>query len=603
MEQQYLWVLSGLGAITLICQWLSWRIKIPAILLLLAIGILIGPTLHLFSPTDIFGDMLEPIISLAVAVILFEGGLSLNFSEIKGLGATIRNMLTIGLVITLFLTTAVSYYILNIDIYISWLIGSICTITGPTVVVPMLRSIRPNKNISNILRWEGICADPIGAILAIVVLTIIIATKDHTSPLLLALSITETLAVGIIIGISVGFFLGKAMQKQVIPDFLHNVASLCIVLLAYVISTAIKPGTGVLTVTLMGIWIANKHKGIASEILGFKESLSILLVSGLFLLISSEIDLIQTSSILLKAVFLIAFLQFIIRPIAIACSTIGCNLSFKERLFLSWLAPRGIVSASIAALFTNQLYVNNIQNSNLLLNITILIIIGTVVFQGITSIPLARLLGICDPEPNGILIIGSNKVAREIGKALQEHNINILLTSVSWDDHKKARMDGLPTYYGNPVSEHADRHLDLIGLGKTFGLSYLEDLNALAALRYEKEFGARAIYGLHGQSETTTSLKKQQKAAKKYHGQALFDAKLSLDVFEHKLNNGSMIKSTLLSDSFTFEQYLAQNSDSTIPLFAITPKGGLQIFTKHNTPKPDSSWSVISLVPPDNTNH
>ncbi|HAG62260.1 MAG: sodium:proton antiporter [Legionellales bacterium] len=601
MTISFLWIITGLGVITLISQWGAWWVKIPPILFLLIIGILVGPILGWFSPQVVFGHLLEPIISLSVAVILFEGSLTLSFKQIQGLESVIRNLVTLGIAATCILTSLVCHYLLHINWNIALLLGAICTISGPTVVMPMLRTISPNQKITNILRWESIAADPIGALLAIIVLTGIITLSQHGSTGFFIFSILETLIVGVGLGVLFGYLLGKALQLQWIPDFLHNVATLCIVLFAYTFASSLRESSGLLTVTLMGLWIANRHEIIAGELLGFKESLSILLISGLFILIAAQMHLKQTLSLIPAACILLITLQFIIRPISVFLCTWRSMLTIRERLFLAWVSPKGIVSASVAALFVIQLNDNQIDQANILLPLILLIIIGMVIFEGVTALPLARWLNICQPEPKGILIIGANPVAQAIGKALQDEGIQVMLTAFEWHHSHSARMAGLPIYYGNPISEHADRHLDLVGLGKLFSLSSYPDLNALASLRYAKEFGQREVYAMHIAAESEDNFQDKYLAAKRHHGQALFDKDLTIDAFTEQLKHGSKIRSTTLTDNFTFQDYQAQHDKKAIPLFAISPKGRLHIFTENTQPSPSTGWNVVSLIAPSPT--
>ncbi len=599
MSIPLLWVIAGIATITLLVQWLAWWIKTPAILFLLLIGLLIGPVFGWFSPNEVFGNLLNPMISLSVAVILFEGSLTLNVQHIRGLEGVIRNLLTLGIAITWLLTAVFCHYLIGLTWAIALLLGAICTITGPTVVLPMLRTISPNQQLTNILRWESIGADPIGALLAIIVLAGTLTFQRHEPGLLFLLSSLETLVIGIGVGIVFGYFLGKALQLQWIPDFLHNVATLCIVLFAYALASSLKESAGLLSVTLMGLWLANRHEQIASDLLGFKESLSILLISGLFLLIAAQMNLSQTIQLILPACVILLTLQFIIRPISIACCTFKSELSFKEKLFLAWLAPKGIVSASVAALFVIQLENSQVAQASILLQLVLLIIIGTVLFQGVTALPLARKLGVCDPEPNGILIIGANPVAQSIGKALQDQGIRVLLTAFEWHHSHTARMSGLPIYYGNPISDHADRHLDLIGLGKLFSLSHYNDLNALAAVRYTKEFGKRDVYAMPVSDHHADSMSDKHDVAKRHHGRTLFTKDITLDSFQHTLNQGGAIRSTTLSDNFTLDDYNAQYGEQALLLFAINPKGRLHIYTSEQSPKPANGWTLISLIKSD----
>lgn len=283
-EQQILLAFGGIGVAALGCQWLAWRLKLPAILFLLLSGILAGPILGWLDPQEMFGPLLMPLVSLAVALILFEGSLTLHLSEWKEIGSVVHRLVTVGALSTWAVITLATHWLLGFDWMLALLFGTLTLVTGPTVIVPMLRVVRPKASIANILRWEGIVIDPIGALLAVVVYSFIIASASGDGLSHSLLTFGGVILCGSLFGIAGGWVLGQIMRRQWLPEYLHNLATLAGVLGIFIASNQVMHESGLLAVTLMGMWMANMKGVDVRHILHFKENLSVLLISGLFIL-------------------------------------------------------------------------------------------------------------------------------------------------------------------------------------------------------------------------------------------------------------------------------------------------------------------------------
>jgi len=337
-------------------------------------------------------------------------------------------------------------------------------------------------------------------------------------------------------------------------------------------------------------------KGVpVDEILDFKESLSVLLISVLFIVLAARIEFSQFKELGMPAVWVLLTMQFLARPLKVHISTIGSALTWPERHLLAWIAPRGIVAAAISAVFALRLEQSGaVEKAHLLVPLTFMVIIWTVVFQSATSGTIARILGVAEPEPKGFLIIGANSVARTIAKAVVENGYRVLLADSSWDNISKARMEGLATYYGNPISEHADRNLDLVGIGRMLALSPLPNLNALANLRYRGEFGRDSIYTVLGQLEKDSSEKHVTAADLK--GYTLFGGDVTYSKLAGLIAQGAEVRGTNITENFTMEEYKQKYSDNSVPLFAIDPKQRIEFFVKDGKMKPSAGWTAVSLV-------
>lgn len=597
MQDSILFSLAGIGMLCIACQWIAWWARLPAILFLLLCGILFGPISGLLYPDQLFGDLLFPVVSLSVAVILFEGSLTLKIEEIKELKWVVRNLITIGALITWGITAAATHYLIGFEIELAFLFGAVVIVTGPTVIIPMLRSIRPNANIASILRWEGIVIDPLGALLAVLVFDFIISTQGENAVSNMLLGFGKIVIVGSTIGAVVALVLGIVLRRHLVPEYLRNVLSLTLVFGVYAVSDSVVHESGLLAVTIMGMTLTNMKDTDIDDILDFKETLSVLLISGLFIVLAARIEIEQLIAIGWPALGVLAVVMLIARPISVFVSTIGSDLSFNEKVLIAWIGPRGIVAAAVAALFALRLENANYPEASLFVPLTFLIIIGTVLIQSITAKYLAHWLGVREPPPTGLLIIGAGNVAREIGKELQDNGFKVILTDSTWENTKAARMEGLETYYGNPISEHADRNLDLVGIGRMLGLSGRSNLDALANLRFKSEFGSKNIYELLTVREQIISDK--HKISTRHRGNQLFGEEINYGTLASLLRHGGKVNNTKLSEEFNYENYLQEYENRCVPLFAIDLKNYLHIFTVKNTPAPEAGWTIISLIAPE----
>ncbi|NQD91536.1 sodium:proton antiporter, partial [Pseudomonas sp. CrR25] len=554
-EQQILFAFAAIGTAALTCQWLAWRLRLPAILFLLISGILAGPILGWLDPQELFGPLLFPMVSMAVALILFEGSLTLHLSEWREIGSVVRRMVTLGALATWAVIAAATHYLLDFSWDMALLFGTLTLVTGPTVIVPMLRVVRPKASVANILRWEGIVIDPIGALLAVVVFSFIIASGEGEGWSQSLGTFAGVILCGCLFGAVGGWTLGQVLRRQWLPDYLHNLAVLATVLGAFIASNEVMHESGLLAVTLMGMWLANMKGVDVRHILHFKENLSVLLISGLFILLAARLDLGALLALGPAVLLLLAVIQFVARPLNVALSTFGSSLNWRERALLAWIAPRGIVAAAVSAIFAIRLSEAGHAGAELLVPLTFAVIIGTVVLQSATARPLASLLRVAEPAPSGFLIVGANPVARTLGKALQQLGSRVLLTDSSWENIRAARMDNLPTYFGNPASQHAEAHLDLVGIGHLLALSPAGELNTLASMRFRHEFGHRRLFSLASGQESRRTDK--HRASDEHRGRPLGSQALTYPHAASRLAQGAELYSTTLTDGFAWSDYQA----------------------------------------------
>ncbi|MEO8817504.1 MAG: sodium:proton antiporter [Paralcaligenes sp.] len=593
MGEHNVLVLATIGVAAMMCQWVAWRLRLPAILFLLLTGLAAGPMMGWLNPDAVFGDLLFPFISMSVAVVLFEGSLTLQLHEIRGLEKVVRRLVSTGMLITWLVTTVAAHWLMDFPWELAFLFGAITVVTGPTVIAPLLRTVRPVAAVANTLRWEGIIIDPVGALLAVLAYELISSLKYSTGLPHALLIFGQTILTGLAMGIAAGFIISEILRRNWLADFLINVTVLAFMLAVFAVSNELQHESGLLTVTIMGIWMAN-HKDVqTAEILEFKETLSLMLVSVLFIILAARVDSASLLALGWKGFAVLAVMLFVARPLKVIFSAWGSNLSWRERGLLAWIAPRGIVAAAVSALFSLRLEDSGLAHVDQLLPLTFLVIVGTVVLQSLTARPLAVALKVAEPEPVGFLIVGANPLARAIGSVLHKANIPVRLCDTDWDSVVKARMEGLPTYYGSPVSEHARRNLDMAGLGRVLALGVGDHFNELVTTRYRDELGRSKVYSLPAAHDDEGT--NEHRAAAMRTGRKLFTPDLGYWKLSAILAQGGAIHGTTLSEAFNYAQYTNSHKGLAIPLFAINPKGYAEPCTPDNELIPGPGWTVLSL--------
>jgi Trk K+ transport system NAD-binding subunit len=457
----------------------------------------------------------------------------------------------------------------------------------------MLRTVRPTAAVSNILRWEGIVVDPIGASLAVLVYEFIISGGGQQAMGHTLLIFGQIVMVGLVIGLCLGYVFGLLLRHHWLPEFLQNVATLSLVFGAFALANNLQPESGLVAVTVMGMLLANMKDVDIQDILDFKESLSVLLISLLFILLAARLDLGTLRELGWSTLLVFLAIQFLARPLNVMVSALGSKLTWPERHLLAWIAPRGIVAAAIAALFAIQLENNGFTDAGLLVPLTFSVIIGTVLLQSFTARPLAQWLGVAEPEPKGFLFIGANIVARAMAKALVQNGLRVLVADPSRSDISAAKMDGIATYLGNPISEHADRHLDLVGIGGMLAITPHESMNVAAVLHYRMELGRNNVFMV--QTKQADKTPERMSLPAQVRESIIFENKVTYAYLASLLQKGGEIRTTKLTEKFSFDQFIEKQGEQALLLFAIDTKERFHIFADKPQAKPDAGWSVLYL--------
>ncbi len=592
--------LASVLALGIAAQWVAWRLKLPAIVLLLLFGVLLGKVANTHSTEG--QEMFFAMVSLAVGIILFEGGLTLNFREIKETRGVVFGLVSVGLVITWLLTSFFAYKVGGFSQEMSYLLGAMLTVSGPTVVLPLLRHVQPVRRIGSLAKWEGIVNDPIGAVLAALVFELVLHGQADESIAGHSLVVMgRTLFYALVLSGLGALVTLQLLRRYLVPDYLQNPFILSLVLLIFSISNHVQPESGLVTVTLMGVILANQSSVAMRHIIEFKENLRVLLISTLFIVLASKItiDMEAIRTLGWESVGLLALIILVVRPIAVFVSTLGSGLNWRERVFLSWIHPRGIVAAAVSSLFalefTRALEPDNplVLEANRFLLMTFFVIIGTVTVYGLTLGPLARRLGLSGANPQGILFAGASPAVREIALAVQAEGLPVLLVDTNPRNNANARMAGLPMAYASIGSEFVQEEIDLGGIGRLLAMTPNDEVNTLAAQGFVERFGRAEVYQL---ATAETSSERTERVGGYLRGRILFNQPVTLEQLQQRLASGSTIKKTTLTEGFTFEDFLARYGESTLLLFCFQENGDLEIATDEKDMQPKPGQKLIALV-------
>jgi len=598
MNEEKLIELASIVVIGIGSQWLAWKLRFPSILFFLVLGFVAGPIINFIHPDGLLGDLLFPIVSISVALILFEGGLTLRIGELKDVGRVVITLIILGAFITWIISSAAAYFILNLDVRISILLGAILVVTGPTVIGPLLGHIRPIKRVGRILKWEGILIDPVGAILAVLVFEVILAGEISEAGTVVFLGILKTILIGGVIGFGMAQLLIQLLRKFLIPDFLQESVAFVMVIAAFVFSNVLQPESGLLTVTLMGLFMDNQKLVSIKHIIEFKENLRVIIISSIFILLAARLQLSDFGNFSLSTIIFLGVLIFIARPVSVFFSTIGSKLNWRERTFISWMAPRGIVAAAVSSVFAFKLAKSGIEGSEIFVPITFLVIVITVTVYGLTSYPVAKLLRVVQSKPQGILFVGAHSWARSIAKVIKEKGFNVIMVDTNRSNIKEARLEGLPAYLGTILSEHIADELDLDGIGRLMALTPNDEANSLASLHLSEAFERGEMYQLPPLSEK--SGKEVQYSPKHLRARFLFGKGINYYHLNSLFQSGWILKSTKITDSFSYEDMIKHYGENLIPFFLIDENDKLFVSTIENPIEPESGDLVIALIKENN---
>jgi NhaP-type Na+/H+ or K+/H+ antiporter len=513
--------LAGVLILGVLSQYFAWKFKIPAILPLIMTGLIVGPISAEYFSSD-GTKWIEPIwngtegllpeqilfhfISLSIGLILFEGGLTLKFSELKKMGPVIAKLITLGAITTFIGVAIPTHYILGISWEISFLFSALVIVTGPTVISPILRNIPLKKNVSTLLKWESILIDPIGALVAVLVFEFINAGEDKSYSLITFYEFSKFLFLGILIGYVSAKLIAFSIKKNLIPNFLINVLVLGSVLTVFVFSEVFAHESGLLSVVVMGVFLGNSDLPQFDDLMKFKESISVLLISILFILLASNIQLSDIKLILnWQSLLVFSILILVIRPLGVFISTSNSSLSYQEKIFISWIGPRGIVAAGIASLFGIKLVSDGMENAEFLSPMVFMVVFGTVFLNSLTARTLSKILGVFLKNSEDMLIIGASKFSRQIALYLESIGKKVVLTDSNKSKVSEAKRNGLNAINSDIYSNELLNDLELSEVGYLFALTGNEEIDKYAVRKFKSQFGENGAFRLYRADEAKSS--------------------------------------------------------------------------------------------------
>ncbi|MCC2593538.1 cation:proton antiporter [Tessaracoccus sp. OS52] len=618
--------LAIVAVVAAVCQWLAWQLRVPSILLLLVVGFGLG---QLVGPDAILGrDVLFGGVTLAVGIILFEGSMSLRLRDARDLGRPLLRLFTITVVIAWALITAAAW-LLGFQLEIALLVGAILVVTGPTVIAPILRTLRPTRRVGALLKWEGIVVDPIGAILAVLVFQGVLAGRGGDALPQLVGSLALTVAVASVLGLGLGFALEQLVKRHLIPDFLHGVVFLSVAIGALAASNAIQPESGLLTVTVLGIYLGNRPGLHLRHVQEFTEHLQVLLVGGLFLILAGRIAPAEVLAVAPEGLLFVALLVVVVRPVSILLGLWGTNVSREERGLLAFMAPRGIVAAAVASIFgleflhaaeraveeavlasgeeaerlrerATNLAVLSEQAADVV-PLVFLVIVCTVAIYGLGVGRLAERLGLATTSPQGVLFVGGARWIVEMAKTLDEADVTTTIVDREYARLSAARRAGLKSVTANILSDYAVKDMELAGIRTLIAATPDDEVNATAAREFAHVLGRANVFQLQRPEEKSSLGGARTKAASHLNARICFQPARTHEELEDLMDRGFVVKRTKLTPEFTLADFHSRWGDDVVLLFTLED-GQVQVVTAESKLKGDGI-TLVALVPGQATGH
>ena len=594
MEQTL--VIALVGILGIGAQWVAWRTGLPAIVLMLIAGFLAGPVLGVFDPEHAFGALLEPMVAIGVALILFEGGLSLDFRELRHTGSAVGRLATIGVVLGWLFGALAGIYIAGLAPEVAILFGGILVVTGPTVVIPLLRQSSVKSRPASILKWEAIVNDPTGALCAVIAYEYFRKVAEQPGATLF--EVVPPLIIAAIIAGLIGYVAALAIAwsfpRGAVPEYLKVPVLLTTVIGVFVISNLIEHEAGLVAVTVMGVALANMDVTSLRSIHPFKENVAVLLVSGIFIVLSASLSIEDIRYINWPIGLFLLALLFVVRPATILLSLLGSNLPWNERLFLAWIAPRGIVVVAISGLFALRLSDLGYTDGNLLIGLSFAVVVVTIVAHGFTVDFVAKLLKVKGTTRPGMLIVGSTPWTIALAEQMRDMKAPVIVVDASWQRLALARQKGIPFYHGEILNEATEHNLELAPYQNLVAATENEAYNALVCNEFAHEIGRDRVFQL---GESADGDDKHALPAS-LRGRALFESGFGVEDVSERQRQGWVFRKTRLSEEFDFEKMQEKLPDAANMLLLIRDNGTIRFFTHAAKPEPRAGDTILSFSPP-----
>ncbi|AUH32200.1 cation:proton antiporter [Paracoccus tegillarcae] len=581
------------GVAGVAAQWLAWRFRLPAIVLMLAVGLLLGPVTGIFVPSRDIGSLVAPMISLAVAVILFEGGLTLSFKKLADARPAVRRLVYIGAPLGWITSSLVLVYGAGLSWEAAIVFGGIMIVTGPTVIAPLLRQAKLTSRPAQILQWEGIVNDPIGALVAVLAMGVVTVLRSD----LQASTAVSQFVLGILFAFACGavggWLIVTAFRRNWVPEYMKVPLLFVSVLAVFAISDSLLHESGLLAVTVMGLVIANADLPSYNELYRFKEHATILLVSGVFILLAAGIKFETLAQLNWWRTGLFVLLVICVaRPLTVLISLAGTDLPWKEKMLIAMTGPRGVVLVAVSGVFAERLAAEGVQDGALIAPLAFVLVLATVVLHGFTLAPLARKLGLTSGDKPGLLIVGGSLFSTGLAKALEKADVNVLITDTNRDHLRTARVAGVPIFYGDILGEAAEHNVEFIAYSAILAASDNDAYNTLIASDLGPEFGRDVIWQIsrHKEGRARYALPSQ------LGGQSIAGQR-TLAQYLELLAEGWTFRTTRLTDEYSQEDWRAAR-EGAVPLVVVNGDG-MRFVEDAETFEAKSGARIVSMIPPD----
>ena len=580
------------GALGVGSQWLAWRLRMPAIVLMLVAGVLIGPVAGVFDPARDIGPLMAPIISIAVAIILFEGGMTLNFHSLSDAAVGVKRLVFIGAPLG-WLTSALA---LRYGAGLGWesaaVFGGIMIVTGPTVIAPLLRTARLAKRPAALLQWEAIVNDPIGALAAVLAFSVVLVL--HTATTFQAAMFDLAVGIGVAgaLGAAAGYGLAGAFKRGWVPEFMKVPVLFALLLGVFAVSDTVLHESGLLAVTIMGIVIANANLPSYEELRRFKEHATVLLVSGVFILLAAGLDFAALAKLDWRAFAFVFLVVFVARPLTVFVSLIGSGVPYKEQILVAFTGPRGVVLVAVAGLFGDRLLGLEFADAALIGPLAFVLVAVTVVLHGFTLAPFARFLGLASAETPGVIVIGGSAWTTAFAEALQKADVPVLMTDPNFGHLRAARAAGITTFSGDILSEAAEHRLEFVSYATLVAATDNDAYNTLVATDLAPEFGRDNVFQVMREKSDNT-----RHQLPRTLGGRKFGPEETHSGMEQLIAEGWTFRITRLTEEFGFADWRAEQPMAHV-VARISVKGLIKLIRKDQDVDPGADVRIIALRPP-----
>lgn len=577
----------GVGA-----QWLAWRFRLPGIVMMLIAGLALGPFTGIFVPSRDIGALTGPMISLAVAVILFEGGLTLNFKQLEDAGPGVRRLVVIGAPLGWLLSSLALIFIAGLSWETSVVFGGVMIVTGPTVIAPLLRAAKLHNRPAQLLQWEAIVNDAVGALVGVVAFVVVMVIQQQQSVASAIWTVIWGISFAALVGFGAALLVVNVFRRSLVPEYMKVPLLFVLVLAVFAVSDAVLHESGLLAVTVMGLIIANANLPSYTEIYRFKEQATTLLLSGVFILLAANVQLETLDLLNWRSALFIFSVILLVRPLTVLLSLAGTSIPMNERLLVAFTGPRGVVLLAISGIFAQRLVAEGVADGAVLQPLAFVLVLTTVVLHGFTLKPLAQKLGLTSSETPGMIIVGGSSFTTGLAQALENAGVQVLVTDPNRGQLRSARAAGVQTYYGDILSESADHGVEFISYSTIFAASDNDAYNTLVTTDLAPEFGRNAIWQISRVKEDQA----RHALPNQLGGQGVNGGR-TLAQYLELLADGWIFRATRLTEEYTLEDWQAAR-EGAIPL-AVVQDGSVRFVGRDEELTGKPGMRIVSMMPPE----